>query len=70
MFLRFLASECLRNILRGVIFNIPIAKVSLVAELDAFAAPYLRVARSNGLVPGKKLEVALASLHREGQHVA
>ena len=39
-----------------------------MVELAEFSQPLLEAARTNGLLPGKKLELALAFEHAEGQH--
>ena len=62
MFLSFLASELL------IVYK----SIDLVAALHAFAQMaicYFCVAAGNGLLPGKKLELALKSLVTVGQHV-
>ena len=39
-----------------------------MVDLAEFSEPLLAAARMNGLLPGKKLELALAFEHAEGQH--
>ena len=52
-----------------VIENGSVDKASALAFFSELAYPFAQVARTNGLVPGKKLEAALAGLVKEGRHV-
>jgi hypothetical protein len=41
-----------------------------MVEVAGIAKAYFRVASTNGLLPGKKLEIGLKALNVAGQHVA
>ena len=43
-------------------------QVACLTSLAPFSMPFLEVARQTGLLPGKKLEIALAAEHESGQH--
>ena len=49
-------------------FKILIDQVDCLCKLAHFSEPFLSVARQNGLLSGKKLEMALASQHADSQH--